>query len=216
MVGGAVAAVVHRRLCCFKSCLMRFCAQLDVPTCLIQAQDLLGAPVLARQGRDQQHPSCQIQGVCLHLLLVPLRGPLLAPLCRRALLFAQSQPNTAHGELLALIADPDPSAHHPSCRGVAPFEPADHIQWLARSCLQWKLMRRKAHHQIGPFPEHKDNALAQAIGAISDDQISCLQVKDFQMFSLLPIRHLELGQPTRQPVRGSRGNPEGVASGPTS
>jgi hypothetical protein len=44
-VGRAVAAVVQRRLCCCNSCFMRFCAQLDVPTRLIQAQHLLRTPV---------------------------------------------------------------------------------------------------------------------------------------------------------------------------
>src|SRR6266699_3329980 len=60
-------------------------------------------------------------------------------------------------------------------------------------------MWRKAHHEIGCLPEHKDNALAQAIGPIGDHQISCLQLKDFQVFSLLPIGYLELGQATRKP-----------------
>ena len=69
---------------------MRFCAQLDVPARLIQAQDLLRAPVLAGQGRDQQQPSGQIQRVGLHLLLFPGRGAFLAPLGRLALLFAQA------------------------------------------------------------------------------------------------------------------------------
>jgi hypothetical protein len=68
--------------------------------------------------------------------------------------------------------------------------------------LQGQIVRRKAHHQIGPFPEHKDNALAQAIGAIGDHQIAWLQVKDFQVLPLLPIGHLELRQPTRQQIKG--------------
>jgi hypothetical protein len=56
-----------------------------------------------------------------------------------------------------------------------------------------KIVWRKAHHEIGCLPEHKNNALAQAIGPISDHQISCLQLKNLQMFSLLLIGHASVG-----------------------
>jgi hypothetical protein len=54
----------------------------------------------------------------------------------------------------------------------------------------------------------RNSALAQAISPIGDHQISCLQVKDFQVFALLLIGHLELGQATRQQIKGRMHPPD--------
>jgi hypothetical protein len=106
-VGWAVAAVVQRRRCCWSNCLMRFCAQFDVPARLIQAQHLLAGPLLAWQGSHQEYPACQVQCVSLHPLLVQASFAPLAPLGCLPLLLAQAQGYPAQGDALALIADPD-------------------------------------------------------------------------------------------------------------
>ena len=74
IVALAVATVLHRKLCCFSNCLMRFCEQFNMPTCAVQLQDLLITPVLLWQGGDHQDPSRERQGGWLH----PSRWFLLA------------------------------------------------------------------------------------------------------------------------------------------
>ncbi len=85
---------------------------------------------------------------------------------------------------------------------MASFEPLHHRNGLALLIFQRQIVGGKAHHEIGCLLQHKDNALAQAIGPIRDHQIASLQVKDLQVFSLLPIRHFELGEPTGQQIKG--------------
>ncbi len=83
---GRTAQLVH-----LKQLFDAFEEQFDVPACLIQAQHVLVTPLFWRQGGDQQHPTCQLQRVRLHLLLFLVGNALLAPLGRLPLLLAQAQ-----------------------------------------------------------------------------------------------------------------------------
>jgi hypothetical protein len=69
--------------------------QLNVPARSIQAQHLLVAPLLARQGGNVQEPACQIERVLLKLAL-PLAGqPFLPALRSLPLLWREAQGDQA-------------------------------------------------------------------------------------------------------------------------
>src|SRR5260370_12371542 len=70
---------------------------------------------------------------------------------------------------------------------------------FATFIFQGQIVRREAHHQIRQLLLDKGDACTQAIGPIRDDQIPCLQLKDLQLFAYLSVRHLQLGEPTRNP-----------------
>src|SRR5712692_11479895 len=100
---------------------------LNMPTRPIQAQDFLRTPVGSGQGRQDQQPACQIQGLPLQLAVV-LAGFLLFstahPLC---LLLGSAQPNDPCLVSFSTMSEKDADTTDLPCSGSLFFQPLHHL-----------------------------------------------------------------------------------------
>jgi len=154
--------------------------------------------VLLWQGGNNQDPSREVEGIWPYLLLVLLCLALGTSLSLFLLLLAQTKSDQTQLDPLVQVCDPDRTTLDVPCGRLQSLEPVHDHDRGSLLIFHRKLGWADANDDVCQFGENKCDAGTQAIGPISDHQISWLQIENLQMLSLLAIGHFDLCEPTCQ------------------
>src|SRR5262249_31951215 len=129
--------------------------QFNVPTCLIQTQDLLVAALMPWQRCNEQNPSGKRERIGMDLLLILARLALGPALGLVLLLLVQTQGDQAQMDRLSSKGDPDRAAQDGSVRGVQTFEPSQNVNLVSLLILHRKHAWGDTNNDVSTLANNK-------------------------------------------------------------